>query len=58
MKMVRKLMMASAIAASLAGSLTTAFAQVIIYDPPNTGTSSQPSNSPSGGGMDRPYNPE
>jgi hypothetical protein len=56
--MLRKLFMTTAIAASLVGSLTAASAQVIIYDPPGTGTSSQPSNSPSGGGMDRPFNPE
>ena len=56
--MLRKLLMTAAIAGSLAGSLTAVSAQRIIYDPPGTGTSSQPSNSPSGGGMDRPFNPE
>ena len=57
--MLRKLLMTTAIAASLAGSLTSTFAQVIIYGPPpGPGTSSQPSDSPSGGVMDRPFVPE
>ena len=54
--MVHRLLATVVIALSLAGSMTLASAQR--YDQPQTGTSSQPQNAPSGGGQDRPFDPE
>jgi hypothetical protein len=54
--MVRKLLATAAIALSLAASMTVASAQR--YDQAQQGTSSQPQQAPSGGGQDRPFDPE
>jgi hypothetical protein len=54
--MLRKLIATATIALALAGSMTSTWAQR--YEEPRTGTSSQPQNAPSGGGQDRPFDPE
>jgi hypothetical protein len=55
-QMLRKLIATATIALALAGSMTSTWAQR--YEEPRTGTSSQPQNAPSGGGQDRPFDPE
>ena len=54
--MVRKILATAVIALSLAGSMTLASAQR--YTQAQQGTSSQPQQAPSGGGQDRPFDPE